>query len=352
MSESGKINEPGVLQSNGSVSLWSRGGTARRKAGQLIRVAVAALLLWLIAWRVDWVEFGTVLSNASLPWLFAVLAASAVDRLWMAGKWHYLIRRLGVTVRFIETLYVYYVGILVGMAAQWGLSGDITRAVRLARLTRQHKKVVVSVLLEKVAGFAASGVVAIGAAVLLNGIHSFAAPSLLMVFAVLAIIAFPLIPLIILSPVTARLLNSISARISSKFDLESARFETDGPQLKRGAMVFFFLTLGEQAMPVVTLFMVQLGLGIETGILQTAAVIPIITFLSRLPISVEGLGVYEGLTVLLFGLMGMSAAEALALAITSRAVGLVSVLLGAGVCLVVKRYKGVAGDEAVDPLNG
>lgn len=342
MRESEKILDPVFPETADSTpaatkSMWAAGGAGRRMLVQALRVSIAAVLLWLVASRVDWAEFGRVMSNANPWWLFAALVASAVDRLWMAGKWHYLIRRFGVAVHFIQTLTVCYYGVLVGMAVQWGITGDVTRAVKLGSLTGQHKKIVISVVLEKLAGLTGGGVAAVGAAVLLNQLHPFAPPALVIGAAILVIVVFPFVPIAISSPLTAKLVKSVSSRISSKLDFDLTRLEADGSKLRKATTVFFFLTLGEQMMPVVILLLVQFGFGMDVTLLQTAAVIPIIIFLSRLPISVEGLGVYEGVTVLLFGLMGISAAEALAVAITSRVVGIASEIVGVGICLAVRK---------------
>jgi uncharacterized membrane protein YbhN (UPF0104 family) len=98
-------------------------------------------------------------------------------------------------------------------------------------------------------------------------------------------------------------------------------------------VVFFVLTVTEQIMPIVILSLTQTSLDIHVGFWQTAAVMSIVTFFSRLPFFVEGIGIYEGLTVILFGILGMTPAEAFALAIVSRVVGFLSIALGTGLSM-------------------
>lgn len=311
---------------------------ARRRWLPALRWIVGVSLLLLVAWRVDWREFRAVTSDAHVGLLVAVVLSSTVDRLWMASKWHYLIRHFGVAIRFVETLLIYYSGLLVGIVTQWQLGGDIARTVRLAHQTREHAKVLVSVVYEKLAGFAASGLMAIAAAILLHSRHPLAPTGLVVVGAGFAITALAAVPVCAAFGPVVRWLASLGSSRMANLGQEIERVVNRGDTLRRAMLVFFLLTLAEQSMPLVTIYLTQRALGFDLAPVELLAVVPIIIFFSRLPLSVDGIGVYEGLMVLLFGLMGMSATQAFALAITSRVAGLVSVTLGTGVCLAIHRY--------------
>ena len=132
----------------------------RSKVWRLLRWALALGLLAIVATQADWHEFTRIAKGIRPEWLAAVTLASVLDRLFMAGKWHYLVRNLGVRIPFIESALSYFLGTLVGMAAQWQLSGDIARAVRVGYRSGQHRRVAFSVVFEKLCGFAASGILA------------------------------------------------------------------------------------------------------------------------------------------------------------------------------------------------
>jgi hypothetical protein len=117
-------------------------------------------------------------------------------------------------------------------------------------------------------------------------------------------------------------------------------------------LVFFAFTLAEQGVPVVVTILLVHALGLPLAAGAILSVIPISVFVSRLPISVEALGVREGIFVFLFGLYGVSAAGAFALALMSRVMDLLAIGTGALVCTVIARHRPVERDahaEAASP---
>jgi hypothetical protein len=70
------------------------------------------------------------------------------------------------------------------------------------------------------------------------------------------------------------------------------------------------------------------ALGLELSFWTFLLVIPIVLFLVRIPISLDGLGVQEGLYVTLFAQAGLGPSQAFLLSLVGRAVTLVGVLPG------------------------
>jgi uncharacterized membrane protein YbhN (UPF0104 family) len=60
------------------------------------------------------------------------------------------------------------------------------------------------------------------------------------------------------------------------------------------------------------------------GVLYFAAALPLALLISRLPISIDGIGVFEGMFIVLMSLAGLSAAQAVAIAVTSRILGTIT----------------------------
>jgi uncharacterized membrane protein YbhN (UPF0104 family) len=59
-------------------------------------------------------------------------------------------------------------------------------------------------------------------------------------------------------------------------------------------------------------------MGVDVGVLFMLGVVPLTVLISRLPISIGGLGVYEGIFALLMFLGGVSASQAVAIAFAGR----------------------------------
>jgi uncharacterized protein (TIRG00374 family) len=89
---------------------------------------------------------------------------------------------------------------------------------------------------------------------------------------------------------------------------------------------FSVLTVLEQVFSVVFPWMLAKGLGVPVDLLLLLGVLPISTLLSRLPISFDGLGVFEVIFVGLLVLAGIDAEAALAIAISGRIIQLFAFL--------------------------
>jgi uncharacterized membrane protein YbhN (UPF0104 family) len=71
-------------------------------------------------------------------------------------------------------------------------------------------------------------------------------------------------------------------------------------------------------LPVLIAFLLAVALGIDATLLELFAVIPVILLVALLPLPLEGIGITEGLAVLLMGLLGVSPAEAVSFTLLAR----------------------------------
>lgn len=73
--------------------------------------------------------------------------------------------------------------------------------------------------------------------------------------------------------------------------------------------------------------MLASGIGVEIGAVEIFAVMPLVTVLSAIPVSLGGWGVREGSMVLIFSMLGVGAEETLAISVLYGLTGIVSALL-------------------------
>lgn len=318
------------------------GTTFRNRAWRVIRVVIALGLLSLVVSRVDWKEVRVVLSQTRLVFLPLIFVLYTLDRMWMAWKWHYLLQGLGVHVRFYEVVRHYYLGGLLGAAVQSQLGGDIARATAVGRQAGRTRVVAVSVVIEKAVGFIAAGILA-GASLILVHQRYDVSGTVLLAAAVPVGLAIALVPTLAYPQFAAslllRLLN-VFPGLARKLRLvgmltDRARLE----QARSTLRIFFALTLTEQLVPLVNLYLLKEALRLDISGYAILAFTPLIMFFARLPISIEALGIYEGLSIYLFGLAGLSAASALALALLDRVMGLLALGVGGLVCAWVSRSR-------------
>jgi uncharacterized protein (TIRG00374 family) len=89
-------------------------------------------------------------------------------------------------------------------------------------------------------------------------------------------------------------------------------------------VIFFLLTLLENCFPIVIIWTIGQGLGVDVGLLQVASAVPIAYFVARIPFSMGGIGVFEGVLVLVLSLTGVPADASLAMALIARVLQILS----------------------------
>jgi uncharacterized membrane protein YbhN (UPF0104 family) len=81
---------------------------------------------------------------------------------------------------------------------------------------------------------------------------------------------------------------------------------------------FFVWSFGEQLLPILTIFFLALTLGLSVPFYYLVCIVPIAQFFARIPISLSGFGIQEGLFVTLFSFFGFSTTVAFTLGFASN----------------------------------
>ena len=318
-----------------------------------IQVFVALGLLGVVLSMVEWHRFLQLASRASPGWLVLVFLLGLADRVLMAGKWLYLLRGLGIELRLTRALAHYFQGGLVGAATQWQLGGDITRAVRAGHETGRSGAVAASIVLEKLAGLAALGALAVLSVFLLNRALSFLSWPLAWAVTLVGVPSFLALPFLLTRPASLKLINRLTKLVPHERFRTFVALPSLGEYNRRLPAilgVFLALTLCEQLVPVLVVYMLALSFGFDLTLLQTLSTVPIVVFLMRLPISVVSVGVPEGLLLLFLGLVGLDATQSFLIAFSARGLDLLVVSVAAGATLLLPRGHG-ARREAIGEVE-
>jgi glycosyltransferase 2 family protein len=292
----------------------------------------AALIGVLFTHVVDWRELLRILGELRLEWLLLALAVVTFDRVLMTYKWTLLLRAQGHELPLTNAVMIYCASLVWGVALPATVGADAIRAVMVARRGISGTDVVTSIVLERMIGFVLAltlGIVSLSilrAADILGPTYD---KALYAGFAVLlgslALLAASMSPK--LGAAALRLLPDGVRRNKVMQHLTSftRAYQALG-SARRTLVRFAGLTVFEQLFGVVLPWTLAMGLGIPVDVLVLLGVLPISTLISRLPISLDGLGVFEAVFVGLMMLAGIAAESAFAIAIAGRFIQLLAFL--------------------------
>ena len=296
-----------------------------------LKVAVSALLIGVIVWMLGGIrEVGAQILRINPLYIIPIVALILIDRGLMAYKWGLLLRGRGIRLPFLRAMMVYCASAIWGLFLPTTVGSDAIRAYSTSRTGIDPKEVVASIIVERFIGFLSALVLAVLSLILLTHL-GYLGDRVIFAWLLGGGMLLGAVFLFVVSvSETAfllfhdKVLHGIKHRpIAQKlreFHDTYRSFAAD----RRNLTTFFGLTFAEQLLPILDTWLVARGMGIEVGVLYFAAALPLALLISRLPISIDGIGVFEGMFIVLMSLAGLSAAQAVAIAVVSRILGTIT----------------------------
>jgi uncharacterized protein (TIRG00374 family) len=255
-----------------------------------------------------------------MPFFLCILLGHA-DRILMALKWRFLIQSSGVTITASKAMIITYMGNFAGQFLPAGLGGDIARIFLLRNLKLPVTEVAGSIAVERILGLTALVITSI-LSLFAGRLWGIRAPNRMgwMLFGILALIV--LFMLLSFSPLFKKSAQW-RIRFSERFSLIKKIYHVvecyQQYSRRRGTLIIFFLLSMLEVLTVTVIFYLCCkALYIELGLVQMLMVIPVVLIIQRIPISINGIGVQEGLLGYYFLQLGESLESAIVLSIILR----------------------------------
>jgi uncharacterized membrane protein YbhN (UPF0104 family) len=296
-----------------------------------LRFLVSVLLLGWLAWRSDWGQLASAFRHLRLEWWLAGVALYTVTQLVSALRWQLLAAPLGFERPLTQFASYYFIGMYFNLFLPTSVGGDVVRAWYLDGGSGRRLPAFVSVVVDRLSGLL-----------------------LLLSLACVAVLFCPLelpgqITLSVWATAGAAGLGLLSLPLLLRW---SQRFERihrvvaalavyrHRPLLLVSTSV---LSLAVQAANVVLVWLIgrAIGAAVPAGYYWIA--VPMVSLLTMLPISLNGMGIREGGMVVFLAPVGVTSATAISLAFLWFLVFTATSLVGAGLYLLGNFSRPVEG---------
>lgn len=298
-----------------------------------LRLGLSILLIALLfTYVVDGRQMLRILDGFSLAYLVLALAVVTLDRALMAYKWTVLLAAQGHRLALLDAVTIYCTSMIWGLALPATVGADAIRAVMVTRRGFDGTDVVTSIIIERAVGFIlalALGVVSLlvlrGTGVLPHTYDTAVYAGIAMLLGSIALLFASMNERLIgwgLARLPPSLRESKAMRLLTGFtNAYHALGAARGPIAR-----FCVLTVVEQLLWVLFTWTLAKGLGVPVDLLLMLGVLPVAMLISRLPVSFDGLGIFEVVFVGLLLLAGISAESSLAIAISGRVIQITAFL--------------------------
>jgi glycosyltransferase 2 family protein len=315
----------------------------------LITLALCAALLVFV---VDVHVVVDTLTRCDPLWALAALAVLSADRALMSYKWGLLLTIRGYRVGLVRKLMVYCSAMMWGLALPSTVGADGIRVVLIRRFGVRVDDAIATILVERGLGFVSAlltallGILILRTQVQLSGtFDSLLILGGLALVGAVGIVAFSfstraldwMLRLLPRRFATGRIAQSLT-RLHAAY----RSLAVDRPRL----MIFGMLTFLEQLMMVACYGLTAVALGIEFNALVLFAAVPLAILISRLPVSIDGIGVYESIFIGIMTLSGVRPEDSLAVSLAMRALQIVAWFPWWLLMAIETRNLGAPRDEA------
>jgi uncharacterized protein (TIRG00374 family) len=257
-------------------------------------------------------------------WALVALGVFTIDRVLMSFKWGLLLTIRGYSVTLTERLMVYCSSMMWGLALPSTVGADGIRIMLVRRFGVRIDDALATILVERGLGFISALLMAVMSLLLLRFIvpdaGEYGTPLLIGIVSLLVAIGFLLLSFnskavtSVLGLLPQRVAQSSAARLIVRLHEAYRSLSLD----RRRLWLFFILTVAEQLLVAVCYGLVALALQLQFNAVLLLAAVPLAILISRLPISIDGLGVYEAIFIGVMALGGMRPDDSLALSVAAR----------------------------------
>jgi hypothetical protein len=296
-----------------------------------IRPAVSVGILGWLLLRTDWEQARSSVTDIRPIWFVAALLLHTIAQVVSSLRWQMLARPLGFDEPLRRYVGFYFLGMYFNLLLPTTVGGDVARAWYLNGGSGRKTAAFLSVLIERGSGL----LVLVALAVIAAGVSPVPLPS--WVRLTIAAVSLSAVVGLIAMAVLARLVRrssraAPSSRWLAKFwrlAADFARAESLFRRLPRLIVATTFLSLLVQSASVAIVWFAGLAMGQDISLIYLAVAVPLVTLLTMLPVSLNGMGIREAGMSLFLAPAGVPAGIAVSLAFLWFAVTTI-VSLGGG----------------------
>lgn len=264
-------------------------------------------------------DFASALTQTSLASVLAILALFALQALMAALRWRWLLHQLGYPLSVGASVEAWLVGQCVSQIMPAVIGGDAARVIRLRRYFVPTADAVVSVFIDRFAGLVSLvALSAITAPLLITYKNSFVSTEIFWVVGISCLLVGAILGSLRWAASSAAL-HRIPWLMQAQAALLRIKFT------KKALLLFIAVGLGTNMTVIVSAFLLGREINPLMDLYACFAILPLVSLLTFIPISIAGWGLREVLMISAFGLIDAPINDALAISIK---LGLANLALG------------------------
>ncbi len=275
----------------------------RAIGGYVLKAVLGVAILSFVLSRVNLHQLVHLLTRERPAYFLAATLIYVSGQMVATCRWQMLSRMIGIIGRYLEFLLYFFIGAFTNLFVPGLIGGDAARALYLGRSHQQMGKAVASVVADRAFGLLALiWLTAVCVAILGRGVFPSSVTTPIFLIGAATVAGYLLMPAISgLEKYLPRRIGATVVMLSPYLNGRIALLPALGLSL-----ILHLLQVAAQ-------YVLGLGLGLSIPVWMFLLCVPTTNTLASVPVTFNGLGVREGVYVVLFGMAGVGKADAAAL---------------------------------------
>ena len=311
-----------------------------RRVRLIVRIAVGIVILALVLQSVDFAAAIRLFASIRIGPLLALCVLQVARRVLMAYKSNILLRARSIRISLLEAVRIYYVGYSLGAMTPGAIGADVYKVAALQRF-RKADVIVSTIILERLIGLAVISGVALATIPWSTNYLAKVSPAAIGLIVAIA----PIASLVVVVSLSPSILEGLSRRLPFLFRKRMGQrlrqfylSYLEASQYPRAILIFVMLTAFELFVLIIINYLAAQALAIDVSLLYFVCVLPLLHILLRLPISIQGLGVQEGMFAFFLIAAGYTATDGVAISFLLRVVEVVLGIVPGAILLWAARH--------------
>lgn len=294
----------------------------------ILRVGISIFLLFFLFKQIDKKSLLEIIKSLNKPLLYLGFIIFFLNYLLCFIRWQMLLKAANINLSLKKLVTSYSGGVFFNLFLPSSIGGDMMRSIDLSVQTKKPHEVVATVLLDRLSGYV--GLVTLTLIALVFGWKLLADRTVLFSMAIL----FGILIAVLLVLFNQFLYSSINRFLGSSSNKIKDSIKTLQQQIYlfkgRKRVIFYNLLMSFviQIVSPICLYFIALSLGINIKIVYFFVLLPIISAITLLPVSIGGLGLRETATIFFFAKVGVSKDLSFAMSLLSFSFMLIYGALG------------------------
>ncbi|MDE2402193.1 MAG: flippase-like domain-containing protein [Burkholderiales bacterium] len=289
----------------------------------VVKLSISAFIVYLIAGRIDVEQVKLTLRHANVYYLCLSVLVAALAVPAVSMRWAMVARIFSIDLSNTTAVKATFAGLFVGQVLPGAIGADIVRGWMIWHLGMRKKMIVASLIADRVISLVAVGLmILIGLPFLARYAPQY--ESLLNKLSLVGLAFFVASIFALHKTIThARAMNSLTI-LRNKFSIKNISIST------RKVLSLILLANFGHLLFILSAYSIGIAMNIKAEFWVWCIIIPIVSLVSAMPVSINGWGVREFAMIELWSIFGISSSDAF---LVSVSVGIVSVISSLpGVC--------------------